>query len=52
MNLIRASLDCSKRIDDAESAILMTVPIESDIAALFFDDAFHESHDGACAVRS
>ena len=52
MNLIGAALNRCNRIDDAESAILMTMPVESDVAALFLDDAFHKSHHRARAVRS
>ncbi len=52
MDLIRAALDCGDRIDHAEAAILMTVPIESDIAALFLDNVFDKPNYRARAVGS
>src|SRR5215213_277849 len=52
MHLVRAGLDCRERIDHAESAILMAVPVEANASALFVDDVFYEAHNSSCAVGS
>jgi hypothetical protein len=45
VNLIRAALDCGDRIDHAQATILMTMPVEPDVSALFLNNAFDEPHD-------
>src|SRR4029077_5283321 len=50
MNLIRASLNGSDRVDYSQPTILMPVPIESDVATLFLDDVLHKTDNGFCAV--
>src|SRR6266498_4039963 len=52
MNLIRAGLNCSDRVDDTQTAILMPVPIEPDVATLFLDNVLHKSNHRPRAIRS
>src|SRR5205823_10432363 len=48
---IGSALDGRNRVDDAEAAVLMTVPVESDPLALILDDFFNEADDRARPVR-
>src|SRR5688572_15729452 len=51
VNLIGATLDCRERIDHSKPSILVPVPVETNVAALFLDDSLHELHHRARAVR-
>ena len=47
MDLIGTRLNSGQRIDDTQTAVLVPVPVETNIAALLVDDAFYKSHDRA-----
>src|SRR6266516_1620771 len=51
MDLIGSTLDCRNRVDHAQAAVLMAVPVESHVFALLLNDALDESHNRAGAVR-
>ena len=50
VNLIRAALDGRNRVDDAEAAVLMPVPVKSDALALLLDNLLDEADDRARPV--
>ena len=51
VDLIGAALDGSYRINHAEAAILVAVPVKTDVAALFLDDVFDKADHRTRAVR-
>ncbi len=50
MHVICAALNCGDRVDHAEAAILMTVPIKPHLLALLFNDAFNKTYDRSRAI--
>ena len=42
--MISAALDCRNRIDHAQAAILVPMPIQANVFALFVNDAAHKFH--------
>src|SRR5260370_650538 len=52
MHLIRPTLNRRYGVDYTQPAILMAVPIQSDISTLFLNNALYEPHDRTRAIRS
>ena len=52
VHLIGSALNGRDRVDDAEPPILVTMPVEADLLALFVDNAADETNNFAGAVRS